>query len=135
MNKAVLNSMTKAERRLVSETEREALVELDEDALLELHSRVRRARTKYVKNYRRGASARVVESGSRGVAYPKNQRDRDKAEVFELALARVSRHVEVMAKRAAAELRSSVCRPLALSRPPPAWPMPQLPMSSRTSRT
>jgi hypothetical protein len=106
VNKAVLNSMTETERRLVSETEREALVELDEDALLELHSRVRRARTKYVKNYRRGASARVVESGSRGVAYPQNQRDRDKAEVFELALARVSRHVEVMAKRAAAELRA-----------------------------
>ena len=106
MNKAVLNSMTETERRLVSETERDALVELDEDALLELHSRVRRARTKYVKNYRRGASARVVESGSRGVAHPQNQRDRDKAEVFELALARVSRHVEVMAKRAAAELRA-----------------------------
>ena len=106
MNKAVLNSMTKTERRLVSETEREAMAELDEDALLELHSRVRRARNKYVKNYRRSASARVAESGSRGVAYPKNQRDRDKAEVFELALARVSRYVEVMAKRAAAELRA-----------------------------
>jgi hypothetical protein len=106
MNKAVLNSMTKTERRLVSETERAALVELDEDALLELHGRVRRARTKYLKNYRRAASARVLESGSRGDAYPKNQRDRDKAEVFELALARVSRQVEVMAKRAAAELRA-----------------------------
>ena len=106
VNKAILNSMTEAERRLVSETEREALVELDEDALLALHSRVRRARTKYVKNYRRAASARVVVSGSRGVAYPKNQRDRDKAEVFELALSRVSRQVEVMAKRAAAELRA-----------------------------
>jgi hypothetical protein len=106
VNKAVLNSMTKTERRLVGETEREALVELDEDALLELHSRVRRARTKYVKNYRRAASGRVVESGSRGVAYPRNQRDRDKAEVFELALARVSRQVEVSAKRAAAELRA-----------------------------
>ena len=106
MNKAILNSMTEAERRLVTETEREALVELDEDALLALHSRVRRARTKYVKNYRRAASARVVVSGSRGVAYPKNQRDRDKAEVFELALSRVSRQVEVMAKRAAAELRA-----------------------------
>lgn len=106
VDKAVLNSMTKTERRLVSETEREALVELDEDALLELHSRVRRARTKYVKNYRRAASARVVESGSRGIAYPKNQRDRDKAEVFELALARVSRQVEVRAKGAAAELRA-----------------------------
>jgi hypothetical protein len=106
MNKAILNSMTEAERRLVNETEREALIDLDEDGLLELHSRVRRARTKYVKNYRRAASARVVEDAARGVAYPKNQRDRDKAEVFELALARVSRRVEVMAKRAAAELRA-----------------------------
>ena len=106
MNKAVLNSMTEAERRLVNETERKALIDLDEDGLLELHSRVRRARTKYVKNYRRAASARVVEDAARGVAYAKNQRDRDKAEVFELALARVSRRVEVMAKRSAAELRA-----------------------------
>jgi hypothetical protein len=119
VNKAVLNSMTETERRLVSETEREALVELDEDALLELHSRVRRARTKYVKNYRRGASARVVESGSRGVAYPQNQRDRDKAEVFELALARVSRHVEVMAKRAAAELRAERLQAARVAKPTP----------------
>jgi hypothetical protein len=106
MNNAVLNSMTKTERRLVSEAERDALVEPDEGALLELHGRERRARTKYLKNYRRPASARVAESGSRGVAYPKNQRDRDKADVFELALARASRQVEMMAKRAAAELRA-----------------------------
>src|SRR4029453_5751624 len=45
VNKAVLNSMTKTERRLVSETEREALVELDEDALLGFTSRVRGAPT------------------------------------------------------------------------------------------
>ena len=70
MNKAILSSMAKTERRLVSETEWEALVELDE----ELHGRVRRARTEYLKNYRQAASARVVESGSRGDAYPKNQR-------------------------------------------------------------
>jgi hypothetical protein len=106
MNKAVLNSMTDAERRLVAETEREALTELDEDALLELHSRVRRARTKYVKLYRRQTSARVAQHGGRGNAYAKNQRDRDKAEIFELALARVSRRVDVVAKHAAAELRA-----------------------------
>jgi hypothetical protein len=124
VNKAVLNSMTKTERRLVSETEREALVEMDEDALLELHSRVRRARTKYIKNYRRAASARVVESGSRGIAYPKNQRDRDKAEVFELALARVSRQVEVRAKRAAGELRAER---LQAARAPKATPRASAP--------
>jgi hypothetical protein len=66
MNNAVLNSMTKTERRLVSKAERDALIEPDEGALLELHGRERRARTKYLKNYRRPASARVAESGSRG---------------------------------------------------------------------
>ena len=93
MNKAVLNSMTDAERRLVAETEPAAMATLDEDELLELHSRIRRARSKYVKNYRRAASARVGARSSRGTAYAENQRDRDKAEVFELSLARVSRQV------------------------------------------
>jgi hypothetical protein len=129
MNKAVLNSMTKTERRLVSETERAALVELDEDALLELHGRVRRARTKYLKNYRRAASARVLESGSRGDAYPKNQRDRDKAEVFELALARVSRQVEVMAKRAAAELRAERLQAARAAKATPGLPSAPAPDS------
>lgn len=105
MNKAILNSMTEAERRIVAETEREALRELDEDALLDLHTRIRRARTKYVKLYRREASARVSEFGGRGTAAPKNQRNRDKAEIFELALARVSQRVGVVAKQAADSLR------------------------------
>jgi hypothetical protein len=103
------------ERRLVNKTEREALIDLDEDGLLELHSRVRRARTKYVKNYRRAASPRVVEDAARGVAYPRNQRDRDKAAVFELALARVSRRVEVMGQKSRGRAsgpaaRSGSCR-------------------------
>jgi hypothetical protein len=106
MNRAVLNSMTDAEQRLVAETRREAMVDLDEDELLELHTRVRRARTKYVKNYRRGASAAVADSGGRGLSYATNQRARDKAEIFELALARVSRQVSVLANQAAAELKA-----------------------------
>jgi hypothetical protein len=63
----------------------------------------------------------VAESGSRGDAYPKNQRDRDKAEVFELARARVSRQVEVMANGAAAELRAERLQavPAAKSTPGP----------------
>jgi hypothetical protein len=105
MNKAILNSMTEAERRIIAETEREALRELDEDALLDLHTRIRRARTKYVKLYRREASARVSELGGRGTAAPKNQRNRDKAEIFELALARISHRVGVVAKEAADRLR------------------------------
>src|SRR4029453_3363766 len=91
MNKAMLNSLTEAERLLVDETTPDALARLDEDALLELHQRIRRARTKYVKLYRRGASAEVRKRGGRGISYPANQRARDKAEIFESALARGSR--------------------------------------------
>ncbi|MET9272012.1 hypothetical protein [Kribbella sp. NPDC003557] len=106
MNQRLLMSLTDAERLLVAETERDALKGLDEDELLELHQRIRRARTKYVKNYRRAASAGVAASGGRGMAYPKNQRDRDKAELFESVLARVSREVAAAARRASMELRS-----------------------------
>ena len=106
MNQALLNSLTEKERALIAETEPDALTGLDEDAVLELHTRIRRARTKYVKLYRRQASAGVAAHGGRGFSYAKNQRDRDKAELFELALARVSKRVEVVAKQAAAELRA-----------------------------
>jgi hypothetical protein len=99
--------MTAAEQRLVGETSREALAELDEEELLELHARIRRARKKYVTLYRRNAAGAVVKRGGRGYSYPKNQRDRDKAEVFERALAAVSRQVAAHAARAAAELRAS----------------------------
>ncbi|MFI6829494.1 MULTISPECIES: hypothetical protein [unclassified Kribbella] len=106
MNQGLLNSLTEAERLLVAETERDALKSLDEDELLELHQRIRRARTKYVKNYRRGASASVAKAGGRGLSYPKNQRDRDKAELFETVLAQVSRAVAAAARRSSMELRS-----------------------------
>ena len=106
MNQGLLNSLTEAERLLVAETERSALRELDEDDLLDLHQRVRRARTKYVKNYRRGASAAVAGAGGRGLLYARNQRDRDKAELFESVLATVSREVAAVARRASMELRA-----------------------------
>jgi hypothetical protein len=106
MNKALLNSLTEKERGLFAETEPDALTGLDEDALLELHGRIRRARNKYTKLYRRQASAGVAAHGGRGFSYAKNQRDRDKAEVFELALAKVSKRVDVVARQAAADLRA-----------------------------
>ena len=106
MNKGLLNSLTDAERGLVAETERDVLKGLDEDDLLDLHQRIRRVRTKYVKSYRRAASAAVPQAGGRGMSYAKNQRDRDKAELFESVLARVSREVAVAANRASMELRS-----------------------------
>lgn len=107
MDQAVFNSMTSAEQRLVAETSREAMAALDEEELLALHSRIRRARSKYVSIYRRNARGAVVKRGGRGFSYPKNQRDRDKAEVFEAALASVSKEVGVHAARAAAELKAA----------------------------
>jgi len=106
MKKAIYNTLTESEKLLVAETSRDALADVDEDQLLELLTRVRRARTKYVKLYRRRASAQVSESGGRGLAHPINQRNRDKAEVFERALARVSRRLQAAAKQAADELRT-----------------------------
>ena len=107
MNQGLLNSMTVSEQRLVAETSREAMAELDEEELLALHARIRRARSKYVSKYRRKASGAVAKRGGRGFSYPKNQRDRAKAEAFETALASVSKEVGVRATRAAAELKAS----------------------------
>jgi hypothetical protein len=53
-----------------------------------------------------GASSAVAEFGGRGISYPKQQRDRGKAEIFELALARVSRELAAAANRTAAQLRA-----------------------------
>jgi hypothetical protein len=106
MANAVINSLPESEWLLIKETERAALAALSEDELIELHTRIRRARGKYVKNYRRGASARVSAAGGRGKARPQNSRDRDRAEVFEDALARVSTALSTAAKRSAAELKA-----------------------------
>ena len=106
MNASLLAVLNDTERLLVAETEREQLAMLDEDAAIELETRVRRARSKYVSQYRRGASAAVAEKGGRGKARPENTRARMKAEAFEEALSRVSRRVAVLARQAAAELRA-----------------------------
>jgi hypothetical protein len=133
---AVLNSMTAAEQRLVAETSPEALSSLDEDELLALLQRIRRARSKYVTQYRRNARGAVVKRGGRGFSYPKNQRDRDKAAVFEAALATVSAEVSAHATRAAEELRTSR---LAAARaggsgPPAPTPKPVMEPAARTPR-
>jgi hypothetical protein len=67
---------------------------------------VRRARNKHVGLYRRQASARVATKGARGAARPANRLNSDRAEVFELALARVSARLGVVARAAATELKA-----------------------------
>jgi len=106
MNASLLAVLNDAERLLVAQTERVALAALDEDAAIDLETRIRRARNKYVTQYRRNASARVAEHGARGVARPENMRAAMKAEAFEEALSRVSRRVATLARQAAAKLRA-----------------------------
>lgn len=101
-----LSSLREDELDLLRETEPERMGQLDEDGLLELHTRVRRARTKYVKLYRRQASTRVEDLGGRGFARPKNRRNFDKAEIFEDALAGVSKRLSVLAHQSATELKA-----------------------------
>jgi hypothetical protein len=101
--RAVLNE---TENLLIAETDREALAALDEEAALELQTRIRRARDKYVSQYRRAASARVAEHGGRGAARPENARAAQKAEAFERALSQISRRVAVLARESAAALRA-----------------------------
>ena len=106
MNTSTRKLLSEADQTLILETEKRQLDELDEDGLIELHTRVRRARNKYTKLYRRQARAQVVADSARGAASKKNQRTRAKAEVFEDALARVSRRLASVARHRAAELRA-----------------------------
>lgn len=105
MQKSQLALLTDDERMTVLETMPDSLAELDEDAVIDLHRRIRKARNKYTGMYRRGAAHKVKSAGGRGKAYRKNQRARDKAEVFEEALARVSDRLAVLASEAAEELK------------------------------
>jgi hypothetical protein len=106
MNKTLLAVLNDAERLLVGQTGRPELAALNEDAAIELETQIRRARNKYVGQYRRAASAAVAEHGGRGKARPENTRAALKAEAFEEALSRVSRRVAALARQSAAELRA-----------------------------
>ncbi len=105
MKQSVLRSLSEKDTVLFLETKRKNLETLDEEALVDLHDRVRRARNKHSKNYRRGAAERVVATGTRGGAGKANRRNRDRAEAFEDALARVSTRLATVARRSATALR------------------------------
>jgi hypothetical protein len=107
VNKTLLSVLNDSERLLVAETERAALEPLDEDGVVELHDRIRRARNKYVGQYRRGASTRVAAKGARGAARPANETASLKAEAFEESLSRVSRRLAVLSRQSASALRAT----------------------------
>lgn len=97
MKNAVLEMLNETEQALLREVEPKRLKKLDEDGLAELHDRIRRARRKYTKLYRRRASEQVGKDGSRKKAHAQHARTVTKAEAFEEALATVS---EALAKEA-----------------------------------
>ena len=105
MDNAIWGMLNDTEKALLREVEPSELKELDEDALEALHNRVRRARNKYSKLYRRNAGAEVVASGARSKGHSRHARTVIKAEAFEEALARVSQHLARAAKASATELR------------------------------
>jgi hypothetical protein len=94
------------ERDLIREVEPERMERLDEDELLALHKRVRRARTKHTKNYRRRAAAGVSAEGARGAARPRHGKAAQRAEVFEEALSRVSQRLAVVSQEAYETLKA-----------------------------
>lgn len=102
----VIDVLSESDFLLVRDTSLAELRDLDEDALLELHTRVRRARNKHVGIYRRAAAARVQRKGARGAARDGNQRNAARVEIFEDALARVSRQLAVVARQSARELKA-----------------------------
>jgi hypothetical protein len=106
MDRSLLAVLNDGERLLVAEAEPAALAALDEDAAIDLETRIRRARGKYVGQYRRTASARVAGEGGRGKARAGNARAAAKAEAFERALSQVSRRVAALARQSAAALRA-----------------------------
>jgi len=106
MDESLRAILTESERLLVDETDSGALDLLDEDGAIELETRIRRARNKYVGQYRRSASAAVPEHGGRGKARPENARALAKAEAFERSLSSVSHRVAVLASKSAAQLRA-----------------------------
>ncbi len=101
----ILNSLSEGEFRLVRETEKVQMADLDEDELIALHSRIRRARNKYVTLYRRAGAAKVKHKGGRGSGKTANTRNAAKAEAFEDALSRVSRQLAVASRQSARELK------------------------------
>lgn len=106
MNQKLLSMLNDTEQALVREVEPKRLAKLDEDGLIDLHTRVRRARTKYTKLYRQRAARQVSSKGRRGGASTAHAKTRAKAEIFEEVLATVSRRLAAVARQSAAELKA-----------------------------
>jgi len=105
MKPTELRLFTKGEQSLLVSTRKKHLDEMSEDEIDELFTRVRRARNKYMKLYRRQSAALVTEKESRAGTDTSNQRTRRKAEIFEDALAVVARALATAARATSRQLK------------------------------
>lgn len=105
MNPTELRLFSKPEQTLLVQTQKKRLDEMSEDEIDELLTRVRRARNKYMKLYRRQSASNVEEHETRAGTDTSNQRTYRKAEIFEDALSRVARALATAAKATARELK------------------------------
>ena len=105
MKNAIWGMLNETEQALLREVEPKRLNSLDEDGLAELHDRIRRARRKYTKLYRRRASEQVAKDASRKKAHQQHARTVTKAEAIEDALAVVSDKLARAARDSAEELK------------------------------
>ena len=120
MNKTLFAMLTESEKRLLLSAEPAALRGLDEDDLATLHDRVRHAQTSTPS-----CIAVALANGSRRMPHADalhdvNVRTARKAELFEDALARVSRHLARAAAEAAQGLKAERLRAAqrGVSKPP-----------------
>jgi seryl-tRNA synthetase len=97
--------LSDSEKQLVLDARPKQLRKLDEDELIDLHKRMRRARNKYAKLYRRRAAGQVGADRSRSKASKKHARVAAKAEIFEDKLSKVSRQLAVVSRERAETLR------------------------------
>jgi hypothetical protein len=107
MKKLDYKMLTDSEKELVLAARPKKLRKLDEDELIDLHQRIRRARNKYAKLYRRRAAGQVKGDRARGKAAKQHARVAAKAEIFEDKLAKVSRRLAVVSREQADALRDA----------------------------
>jgi hypothetical protein len=106
MNPTELALFSTSEQTLLVATESARLKGQSEDDLGDLLLLIRRARNKYSGLHRRQGSATVSAVGRRAATQSQNLRTIRKAEIFEDALARVSRAYAAAAASAARTLKS-----------------------------
>jgi hypothetical protein len=106
VNPTELYLFSEKEQTLLVATEPKRLAEMNEDELDALLTLVRRARNKYTKLHRRQSGTSIDAAGKRFAATSSNTRTLRKAEIFEGALARVSKSLSAAAAATAKELKA-----------------------------